>query len=80
MLFPKIGGEAVYTVAHKPTGRALAVKVDDGSVRGLHAVLVALLARFDFLDAVEIGALERWSAGVDRNWAGRAVGRLEVTL
>ena len=79
-LFPKIGGEAVYAVGIRGADRALAIKVDDGSTRGLHATIVALLARFGFLSETEALELAAWSAGPIRNWAGLEVGRLEVAL
>ena len=62
------------------TGRALAVKIDDGELRGLHAVVVALLERLGWLTADEARSLERWKSPRLENWAGRATGRLEVAL
>jgi L-asparaginase II len=79
-LFPKLGGEAVYVVAARETGRALAVKSDDGELRGLHAVVVALLERLGWLSADEAAALQPWKSPRLENWAGRTTGRLEVTL
>lgn len=77
-LFPKIGGEAVYALADRASGRALAVKIDDGSTRGLHALLVELIARHGFADARELEALEPYAERSIRNWAGLEVGRTEV--
>jgi L-asparaginase II len=77
-LFPKIGGEAVYVVGVRGKGVGLAVKMDDGEARGLHAVVVELLKRFGYLGASEYDALAAWRAEVQRNWAGLRVGRLEV--
>jgi L-asparaginase II len=77
-LFPKIGAEAVYVIGDRGGERALALKMDDGSKRGLHPLLVDLLRRFEFIDAEEQRALSAWEAGPLRNWAGLEVGRAEV--
>ncbi|MCC6406361.1 MAG: asparaginase [Planctomycetes bacterium] len=77
-LFPKIGGEAVYVVGVRSKGVGLAVKIDDGETRGLHAVVVELLKRFGYLTSSEYDALAAWRGEVQRNWAGLHVGRLEV--
>jgi len=77
-LFPKIGAEAVYVVGVHGKDRALAVKVDDGGLRGLHAVVVELLRRFGFLDSAEARALEAYRQNTLRNWDGVEIGRLEV--
>jgi L-asparaginase II len=77
-LFPKIGGEAVYLIGAVGRDRGLAVKVDDGSYRGFHALLVELCARFGWLDEAQVAALERWRDRTLTNWAGREVGRVEV--
>ena len=77
-LFPKIGAEAVYVVGVHGKDRALAVKVDDGGLRGLHAVVVELLCRFGFLDSSEARALEAYRQNALRNWDGVEIGRLEV--
>ena len=77
-LFPKIGAEAVYVVGVHGKDRALAVKVDDGGLRGLHAVVVELLHRFGFLGGAEARALEAYRQHILRNWDGVEIGRLEV--
>ena len=77
-LFPKIGGEAVYAVADRGSGRAIALKIDDGSTRGLHALLVDLLRRHRFGLEHELAALEPYAERTIRNWAGLEVGRTEV--
>jgi len=77
-LFPKIGGEAVYLIGAVGRDRGLAIKVDDGSYRGFHALIVELCARFGWITAREVEALEAWRERTLANWAGRAVGRVEV--
>jgi L-asparaginase II len=79
-LFPKIGGDAVYGIGVRGSGRGLAVKMDDGSNRGLHAVVVALLRRFRFADAKELEALSTYEQRSIRNWAGLETGRTEVLV
>jgi len=77
-LFPKIGGEAVYAVGVRGAGRALAVKIDDGATRGLHALVVDLLRRLGCASGEELEALTAWEARRIRNWAGLEIGRTEV--
>lgn len=79
-LFPKIGAEAVYAIGVRGAGRGLAIKIDDGGARALHAVIVALLRRFGFASAEELVALEEWEERRLRNWAGLDVGRTEVLV
>ena len=77
-LFPKIGAEAVYAVGEVGGDRALAVKIDDGQLRGMHALVLALLERFGFLRPDELESLASWRDPVLRNWAGLEVGRIET--
>jgi L-asparaginase II len=77
-LFPKIGGEAVYLIGAVGRDRGLAIKIDDGSYRGFQALIVELCARWGWLDASQTAALEAWRDRALVNWAGRAVGRVEV--
>ncbi len=79
-LFPKIGAEAVYAVGLREEGKALAVKIDDGGLRGLHALVCALLERLGWLDAAAMEALGPWRDPVLRNWAGLEVGKIEVLV
>ncbi|MEM9381977.1 MAG: asparaginase [Planctomycetota bacterium] len=77
-LFPKIGAEAVYAVGVPGRDLALAVKVDDGGLRGLHATVVGLLRRLGLLDDAAARALESFAQRTLRNWDGIEVGRIEV--
>jgi L-asparaginase II len=79
-LFPKIGGDAVYAIGVRGSGRGLAVKMDDGSNRGLHALVVALLRRFAFAGADELELLSSYEHRTIRNWAGLETGRTEVLV
>jgi len=54
--------------------------MDDGSNRGLHAVVVALLRRFAFAAESELAALAAFEQRSIRNWAGLETGRTEVLV
>jgi L-asparaginase II len=77
-LFPKIGAEAIYVIGVRGGGKALAIKMDDGRGRGLHALIMHLLQRFELLKPDEYEALQEWSPGPLRNWAGLEVGKIDV--
>ena len=77
-LFAKIGAEAIYAIGVCGGERALAVKLDDGGKRGLHAVVLALCERLGWLDSEESRALAQWSERRLFNRAGLEVGSLEV--
>jgi len=80
-LFPKIGAEAVHAIGVCERDRGLAVKVDDGGARGLHALVIGLLERLGLLESdAERGALAHWRDPVLRNHAGLEVGRVEAVL
>lgn len=77
-IFPKVGGEAIYGIGLVGRDRGLAIKIDDGGTRALHALIVDLLRRFEFATASELQALESWEEKRLRNWAGIEVGRTQV--
>ncbi len=77
-IFPKVGGEAIYGIGLVGRDRGLAIKIDDGGSRALHAMIVDLLRRFEFASASELLGLESWEEKHLRNWAGVEVGRTQV--
>jgi L-asparaginase II len=79
-IFPKIGGDAVYGLGLRGEDRGIAIKIDDGAGRGLHAVIIALLRRFGFANEAELVALAVWEGRELRNWSGIQVGRTEVLV
>ena len=79
-LFPKIGAEGVYVVGVRGAGLGLAVKMDDGDRRGLHAVVLALVERLGLASPDELETLATWRDPLRRNRAGLEVGRLEVRV
>ena len=76
-LFPKIGAEAVHAVGAVGKERGLAVKIDDGGSRALHALVIALLEKLDLASAGELDALRSWRDNTLHNHAGLPVGRVE---
>jgi L-asparaginase II len=79
-LFPKIGAEGIYVIGCVGSERGLAIKIDDGNERALHALVVALLEKLDWADTAELAQWERWRERVLHNRAGIAVGRTEVRV
>jgi L-asparaginase II len=79
-LVAKVGAEAVYLLAERDSGRAVAVKIDDGHGRGMHRVVLGLVEKLGMAGASELEALDAWRDPVLRNRAGLAVGREEVLL
>ena len=79
-LFPKIGAEGVYVVGVRGADRGLAIKMDDGQRRGLHAVLLALLEQLGLATGDELARLAAWRDTRLVNYAGVEVGSIEVTL
>lgn len=78
-LFTKTGAEGVFCAAVPALGIGLALKCDDGALRGSEAILLGLLAellawsdedRLAFADSLD---------PVLRNWNGIAVGRIRTT-
>ena len=77
----KAGAEGVHVTAIPDRRSALAIKVDDGSDRGYRAVVIEVLRRLSVLsdnDADELRA--RHATTVQKNLAGKPVGRLEPTF
>ena len=77
-LFPKIGAEAVYAVAHVGLDQAFAVKIDDGGWRGVQAFVVAMLQHLGWLRPEQTKELEAFRGTVLHNAAGLEVGSIEV--
>lgn len=77
----KAGAEGVHVTAIPDRRSALAIKVDDGADRGYRVVVIEVLRRLSVLadsDADELRA--RHGAAVQKNLAGKPVGRLEPTF
>lgn len=78
-LFAKGGAEAVQAVGVVGAGLGLAAKIDDGSARSLHRLVLAVLASHDLIRADELGGLAAWTDPVRRNRDGLEVGRHALT-
>ena len=79
-LFPKIGAEAVHALGVCGGDRGLALKIDDGGLRGLHTLLLGLLRSLGLATEDELAALSAWDDPVLRNCAGWDVGRIEAVV
>lgn len=77
-LFPKVGAEAVYGLGLVGSGRGLALKIDDGGSRAMHALLLRLVERYELLDRGALDRLAPYANATISNWAGETVGRTEV--
>jgi L-asparaginase II len=79
-LFPKIGAEAVHALGVVGGDRGLALKIDDGGLRGLHTLLLGLLRALGLATEAELEALAAWDDPVLRNHAGLEIGRIEAVV
>ena len=79
-LFPKVGAEGVYVIGEVDGGRALAVKLDDGGLRGMHRLIIGLIEKLGMASGEELEQLARWRNPIVRNFAGLEVGREEVLV
>lgn len=80
-LFPKIGAEGVYAIGVCGGERALAVKIDDGGLRGLHTLVVALCEHLGLVtDSDQLNQLATWRDPVLRNYSGLEIGTIEAVL
>lgn len=79
-LFPKIGAEGVYAIARVGSGEALALKMDDGGGRGLHAAVLGLLGELGWLGEQALAELAQRFGPPTRNWAGLEVANWRVPM
>jgi L-asparaginase II len=70
----KIGAEGVQAIGIRSRGWGIAVKVADGSARGLHPATVAALDQLGLLDADGRAALATWGRPQLRNYRGTVTG------
>jgi L-asparaginase II len=57
----KIGGEAVEVIGIRSQGLGIAIKIADGSMRGLYPVIVEVLRQLDVIDNVQAEELESFA-------------------
>lgn len=84
-LICKIGAEAVYSVGvlpceRFPRGAGVAIKMEDGSYRGLGATVVELLSQFGVLNKEEVSELANYHRPVINNHRGISVGEVRAVF
>jgi L-asparaginase II len=72
----KVGAEGVQALGVRSRGLGIALKVVDGSARGLHPATVAVLDQLGLLDEVQRAELGAWREPVVHNFRGIATGRV----
>jgi len=78
-LFCKVGAEGVYCAALPELGLGLALKIDDGQVRGAETAMAAVIESVLALNASERAAVARFVDPVLRNWRGIEVGAVRAS-
>lgn len=73
-LFCKVGAEGVYCAALPELGLGVALKIDDGGVRGAEAAMAAVAEALLPLDERQIALLRGYSELPLSNWRGTLVG------
>lgn len=76
----KIGAEGVQALGIRSRGWGIAVKVVDGSKRGLHPATVATLDALGLLDAGQRAELADWRTPKIRNYRGTVTGEVRPLL
>ncbi len=76
----KVGAEGVQAIGVRSRGIGIAIKVADGSQRGLMPATVAVLDTLGLLDAEARGALAPWARPALANFRGLATGHVEPAV
>jgi L-asparaginase II len=76
----KGGAEGVQAIGIRSRGIGIAVKVVDGSKRGLHPATVAALDQLGLLDADQRAALAEWREPQVRNYRGTVTGQVRPAV
>jgi L-asparaginase II len=84
-LICKIGAEASYSIGvlpceRFPRGAGIAIKVEDGSYRGLGPTVVEALAQLGILNAEEVGQLAKYHRPQIDNRRGVIVGEVQAVF
>ena len=76
----KVGGAAVWVAVRRPSGPALALKLEAGDATAIAPVALAALAGAGFVDAATLAAppLAAHRTAPQHNWAGDVVGEVVV--
>jgi L-asparaginase II len=78
-LFCKVGAEGVYCAALPELGLGVALKIDDGQVRGAEAAMAAVAEGLLSLDEPAAALLRGYSALALHNWRGIQVGEVRAS-
>ena len=76
-LLAKTGAEGGYALALTEQGLGVALKVEDGAARAVHAAVVEVLAQLGALSEAGAAALERWRRPAVKNFRGEVVGEVK---
>lgn len=76
-LLAKLGAESVYCVSVMSKGIGIALKIEDGSYRGIDPVIIDLLKRMGELDQEEMKPLTRYARPLVKNHRNEVIGHLE---
>ncbi|MDF2815207.1 MAG: asparaginase [Paenibacillus sp.] len=75
-LVGKMGAEGVFAVTSPEQGSALAVKIEDGSMRALYPTVTEALRQLKWLTGSEFDQLREFHKPFVRNWSGHEVGTI----
>lgn len=78
-LFCKVGAEGVYCAALPELGLGLALKIDDGQVRGAETAMAAAVGALLGMNEAERQAHARFADPLLRNWRGIEVGAVRAS-
>lgn len=73
----KSGAEAVHAIAVRSRGLGIAIKVADGAVRAVHAVIVEVLRQLGLIEQLADTPLETYSRPALANWRGVPTGEVQ---
>ena len=76
----KVGAEGVRAMSVRSRGWGIAIKVDDGSSRGLHAVTLAVLGQLGLVDPAAATALAPLRTPPIQNCRGVLTGQIRATV
>jgi L-asparaginase II len=78
--FGKIGGEGVYGVCLFEQRWGMAVKIEDGSLRGVAPTVVEVLKKLGILSDEELGMLKRYQFRKVVNYRKEIVGQIRPVV
>ncbi|SCZ77708.1 asparaginase [Acidaminobacter hydrogenoformans] len=78
-ILAKLGAESVYCISLMSKGIGIALKIDDGSYRGIDPVIIDLLRRMGALSDDELEALSHHRRPLLKNHRKEVIGHLECT-